>query len=473
LVAGLQSGSDGSLQSLSPMQATHTPASFSHTPASPQGLAPEQPITHAPARQIDPAAQSVSPTQGPQVFVFVSQCAFSGGHTPHTPASTLLFMSCREVVEALGQPASSASGEASSKAAARGVKRMPGNYHAGAGSSTPWGVTRSPSPDGPDGLVSDRQHAATRDGWLLDLKRTYSPAHFRPDTRPLVIIPGYGMNAFIFGFHPRGTSMERALAEAGFEVWSANLRRQGASRAASEGAPGPSLRAYAEQDVRAIVDTVVAGTRTGFRAVSIIGASLGGSIAYAYLALHDEPRVHSLVAIGSPLQWREVHPALRLAFSSPRLVGALAFSGTRNLARVGLRALTRYPSLLSIYMNAGHVDLSAASTLVETVEDPIPRVNADIARWMKARDMVLGGVNVTRALARVDLPLLLVVSNRDGIVPESANLAVQDAWGGRDVEILRVGDERDWYAHADLFVSHQSAEKVFAPIARWLHERNG
>ena len=322
-----------------------------------------------------------------------------------------------------------------------------------------------------DGLVIDRHHAATRDGWLLDLKRTYSPEHFHPHTRPVVIIPGYGMNSFIFGFHPRGTSMERCLAEAGFEVWSANLRRQGSSRASSDKAPGPSLRAYAENDVRAVVDTVIAGSRTTAREVDLIGASLGGSIAYAYLALEPEPRVHGVVAIGSPLRWGAIHPALKLAFASPRLVGALAFSGTRDLARHGLRVLTRYPKLLSIYMNASHVDLSAASTLVETVEDPIPRVNRDIAHWMKAGDMVLGGVNVTDALRTIDLPLLVIVSNRDGIVPESANLSVKDAWGGRDVEVLRVGDDGDWYAHADLFIAHESPAKVFAPIARWLHAK--
>ena len=48
------------------------------------------------------------------------------------------------------------------------------------------------------------------------------------------------------------------------------------------------------------------------------------------------------------------------------------------------------------------------------MENLIPRVNQDIARWMKAGDMVLGGVNVTTALAKVDLPLLVIVSNRDG-----------------------------------------------------------
>ena len=52
--------------------------------------------------------------------------------------------------------------------------------------------------------------------------------------------------------------------------------------------------------------------------------------------------------------------------------------------------LTRFPSLLSIYMNATHVDLTQAGTLAETVEDPNPRVNRDIARWMAAPEAQRG-----------------------------------------------------------------------------------
>lgn len=320
-------------------------------------------------------------------------------------------------------------------------------------------------------LSTDHHDAVTADGWALELKRTVAGDHFRSGTRPLLILPGYGMNAFIFGYHPRGTSMERSLAEAGFEVWSANLRGQGASRRRRADAPGPSLTAYVGADLPALIDTVLGRSRTGAGRLDLVGCSLGGSLAYAHLAVERHHRVAGLVTMGSPLRWQGVHPLLRLAFSSPRLVGALPFAGTRRLAQASLGVLTRFPRLLSIYMNAGHVDLSAASELARTVEDPIPLVNREIAEWMQGRDLVMDGKNVTAELGRLDLPLLVVVSNRDGIVPRAANLSVVEAWGGGDVEVLHVGDDEDWYAHADLFIAHQAPERVFAPIARWLHDR--
>ena len=141
------------------------------------------------------------------------------------------------------------------------------------------------------------------DGWLLHLEQAYDTEHLDTDKRPVAVVPGYGMNAHIFGFHPRGTSMQRALAKAGHEVWSVNLRAQGQSRALSASAPDPSLRAYADVDLSAAIDGVLAHTTTSRQDVFAIGCSLGGSIAYAHLALRPAHRIAGLITIGSPLRW--------------------------------------------------------------------------------------------------------------------------------------------------------------------------
>jgi pimeloyl-ACP methyl ester carboxylesterase len=325
----------------------------------------------------------------------------------------------------------------------------------------------------PIALTVEHQTVETPDGWELHLKRTVVPGQIVAGRRPVLIIPGYGMNAFIFGFHPRGTSMERCLAEAGFEVWSANLRGQGPSRRLDPRAPGPSMRVYAETDVTAVARAVCVRTRTEARAVDLVGASLGGSIAYAHLALvHDTP-VHGVIAIGAPLSWTEIHPVLRTAFASPWIAGNLVVRGVRPAMRAAAPLLRWYPDLLSIYMNTGHVDLAAIDEMLNTVEDPSPRLNRDVAKWIRARDLVLRRVNVTEALRErtSSRPLLVVVSNRDGVVPEAANLSVLGAWAGTDVQVLRVGDDDDWYAHADLFVGNDAPRVLFEPMAAWLLAR--
>ncbi len=316
-------------------------------------------------------------------------------------------------------------------------------------------------------LSITEQYLRTHDDWSLELRRTVSNEHFDSARAPLLIVPGYGMNNFIFGYHPRGTSMERCLAEAGFEVWSFNLRAQGGSRAMGPNAGPVTLHAYAAVDVPALVEHVLATTRTRSPTLTLVGASLGGSVAYAYLSLHPGVPVNGLVTMGSPLRWEEVHPLVKLAFASPALAGAVTVKGARAMLRRSLPALLKAPALLSFYMNTATIDLQHIGEVTRTVEDPHPSINRDIAHWIKNRDLVVDGVNVTQSLGRLTLPLMVVLSNRDGIVPEATAMSAARAWGG-SVDVLRVGDERNWYAHANLFIANDAREVVFNPMIAWI-----
>src|SRR3989338_309562 len=85
-----------------------------------------------------------------------------------------------------------------------------------------------------DALEITHETTPNRDGWVLSLRKTVAR---RPrlhgdeaPRRPVLIVPGYGMNSFIFGFHPTGRSLEHHLAWRGFEVWSGDFRAQGRPR---------------------------------------------------------------------------------------------------------------------------------------------------------------------------------------------------------------------------------------------------
>jgi pimeloyl-ACP methyl ester carboxylesterase len=226
------------------------------------------------------------------------------------------------------------------------------------------------------------------------------------------------MNSFIFSFHPRGTSMERTMADAGYEVWSVNLRQQGDSRPCiKRSPPAPSMRAYAEVDLGAAIAWVVRKTQTTARTVTLIGCSLGGTISYAHMALTPSAQVGGIIAIGSPMRWESIPMLFKVALSSPRLAGMVPVMGSRAALRTLFPVLARVPGMLDIYLNASHVDVHAAGELTRTVEDPDPRVNREIARWLQTRDLIVRGVNVSEAAGKQRVPLLVVTSNRDGIVP--------------------------------------------------------
>lgn len=309
-------------------------------------------------------------------------------------------------------------------------------------------------------------------GWTLQLRQARHRTLHNAGLAPIAIIPGYGMNSFLFGFHPRGTSMELCLAEAGFEVWSLNLRAQGGSRPLSPDAEPPSFAAFAGVDLPAVLEFIARQTASPGHPVSLIGCSLGGTIGYTYLALHPhQSRVGALVTIGSPIHWDRPPLLFKLLGVRPDLIERIKLRGTRPMVRAALPLLQRLPRLAHLYLNPAHVDLHALHELARTVENPQPRLNRELSEWLAAGSLTVRGRNIAEALHAVTTPLLVTLANRDGIVPTDSVSSVRSRWGGRADELV-VGTPDDWYSHADLFIGNEAPAKVFAPIAAWLTERS-
>ena len=74
---------------------------------------------------------------------------------------------------------------------------------------------------------------------------------------------------------------------------------------------------------------------------------------------------------------------------------------------------------------------------------------------------------ITEAMRQQKGRLLIIAANRDGIVPEATALSPQSFWGG-EVSLMKLGNPRVWYAHADIFVGREAPEVVFDPVAEWL-----
>ena len=309
-------------------------------------------------------------------------------------------------------------------------------------------------------------------GWTLQLRQARHRTLHNAGLAPIALIPGYGMNSFLFGFHPRGTSMERCLAEAGFEVWSLNLRAQGGSRPLSPDAEPPSFAAFAGVDLPAAIEFITRQTASPGHPISLIGCSLGGTIGYTYLALHPhQTRVGALVTIGSPIHWDRPPLLFKLLGVRPDLIERIKLRGTRPLVRAAMPLLQRLPRLAHLYLNPAHVDLHALHELARTVENPQPRLNRELSEWLAAGSLTVRGRNIAEALQTVTTPLLVTLANRDGIVPTDSVSSVRTRWGGRADELV-VGTPDDWYSHADLFIGNEAPAKVFAPIAAWLAERS-
>ena len=315
-------------------------------------------------------------------------------------------------------------------------------------------------------------------GWKVALKRVARVVPERRDgeqasrtPRPVIIVPGYQMNSFIFGFHPRGLSLEAYLASRGIEVWSIDLRGQG--RAVRDGGSDVyGLGELAIEDLGAAIRYVRAHSETKHDEVDLIGCSLGTALAFTHLASVPDAKVRTLVSMGGLVTWVHVNRFLRVASHAPWLVARLRMKNARAIAAVALPRIVKWaPGLLSIYLNAKSTDTSQHAKMVQTVEDANPHLNREIAEWIARGELVVRGVNVSRALPSMKHSFMCVVGNDDGVVPPKTARATFDAIGSEDKKLLCVGDARTPIAHADLFLADIAPERIFRPIAEFLIAR--
>lgn len=307
-----------------------------------------------------------------------------------------------------------------------------------------------------------------RAGWRLAMSRTPPSGDAPHAARPVIVVPGYGMNSYIFGFHPRGASLIDCLSARGLEVWTVDLRGQGRSIRA-RGSNRYGMAELAIEDLGAAIAHVVANTKTGASNVDVIGCSLGTALMFAHVACVPSAPVHALVSMAGLVTWKGAHPVVRFAAGSPRLVGLMHMRNTRRLARFALPVIARVaPSLLSVYLNERSTDLSQAAKLVQTVEDPHPVINREIAQWINRGDLVVRGVNVSEQLPSLSNPFFCVVANDDGIVLPVTSRHTYDVIGSATKRLLLVGDPEQPIAHADLFLCTGAQTRIFAPIADFL-----
>lgn len=303
-------------------------------------------------------------------------------------------------------------------------------------------------------------------GWTISLKHVASDAE--PTHGPALIVPGYGMNSFIFGFHPNGLSLEDYLASRGIETWSVDLRGMG--RAKNKSGTEDFGLADLVDDVGIAIEAVMARTNSKSKQIDLVGCSLGATLVFAHLALRPSARVRSAINFGGLVTWKKIHPALRIAFASERFAEKLRIKHTRMIAGLALPILAKHlPQLLAIYMNTESTDTSPVATMIQTVEDPNPHVNRDIARWVKKRELVVRDVNVSRALPQMKMRHMTVLAKDDGIVPAETARDVFDSVGADVKELLEVGGSPPM-AHADLFLANGVQARVFEPVARFLRD---
>jgi pimeloyl-ACP methyl ester carboxylesterase len=287
------------------------------------------------------------------------------------------------------------------------------------------------------------------------------------DRPPVLLVPGYGMNASIFGYHPSGESLCGVLVRHGHDVWTCDLRGQGEARTLAPEARDFGIAELALDDLPQAIDLV--RSETGSQTVSLIGCSLGAALVFSFIAHHGDSKVHAVATMAGLVTWRAVHPLIRTAFLSSRIVSRIPMRGVRELAGFALPALAYWAKpVLSAYLNPATTDLRDRTRLIETVEDPSFGLNREIARWLRKKDLIVRGVNVSQSLAVYTKPLCSLVALQDQIVPPETARHIFRSVGSKTKALIEVGTRDMPVAHADLFLGRGMQAQAFTPLAEFL-----
>ncbi len=314
----------------------------------------------------------------------------------------------------------------------------------------------------------------TRDGWRIALYRYPPPV--RKHEIPVLLCHGLGANRHNFDLGPE-TSLAVFLREAGFDVWSIDLRgRDGGGRGVWAGMPSRtdhSFDDYVREDAPAAIRHVLG--RTGASHVHWIGHSMGGLILYALLETEEAGAIASGVAIGSPGAAGHMGGSVRLGNIAVRMLrrfpgfqfSCLAAALSPLLVRIGIPGEKGF-------MNRNNVEpLVLERALCHLVANMSAGELSQFLDWMKTGDLRSrdGTYSYAENFGSIRRPLLLMAGSRDYLVPPESVAAVYDRISSSKKDFVVLGrqqGQQEEYGHGDLLIGKNVRSEVFPRIAEWL-----
>jgi pimeloyl-ACP methyl ester carboxylesterase len=172
----------------------------------------------------------------------------------------------------------------------------------------------------------------TRDGWSIAVWNYHAEAKGENGRRtPVLVVHGLGSNRHDLDCPDDRYSLARYLHADGFDVWIVELRGAGASNhRVKKALHGFTIDDYIEHDLPAALRLVE--DETGEAQVHWVGHSLGGSLAYPFMATNDS-RIRSAATIGAPTMNALRHARYEFALPLAPSSGATRSSWGRRSSR--------------------------------------------------------------------------------------------------------------------------------------------
>ena len=282
-----------------------------------------------------------------------------------------------------------------------------------------------------------------------------------PRHPPVMLVHGFAQNRY--SWHTSRRSMSAWLAERGFDVYNLELRGHGRSRG---DARAERFADYVEDLVRAM------------RALDdppfLVGHSLGATVAYA--AATEAP-ARGVVGIGGVYVFARQNPTLRtlarLTHASPSL-GGLQIR-TKVVGEIigrlyGLSDTLGYGFPISGWWPGSVEPEILAERLSVGFDWTSLTVWNEMCRWSAT-----GAFDYDAAWRALDVPLLVVLGDKDVLVPPDDGRLAFDRSGSRDKSLEIFDDfahETHW-GHLDLVLGRSAPAHVWPRVSSWMEARGG
>lgn len=294
-----------------------------------------------------------------------------------------------------------------------------------------------------------------------------APVHFlgvRPGApgEPVLLAHslGLGPDSFRYG----RDSLADALRAAGFAVYLLTHRGD-VDAIPPAGRVGGTFDDIVEQDVGPALERV--REHSGYPRVHWVGHGLGGQLGLVWAGRTGAEGLASVVALGAPLTF----PRL----SADRRVLTAALGVLPPAWRVPVRPVARLAAPV-VDEETGWIDGLLRDVPGARSRGVLSHATSDLPLGLlrQARQWFLHGALVDRT-GRVDyreclrdacVPLLIGVSEADGVCPAPAGFAALDTWGGEGDAL-----DLDGLGHWDLLFGEAARRDVFPRLAAWLDAR--
>lgn len=321
-------------------------------------------------------------------------------------------------------------------------------------------------------------YARTADGWDIAMHHYRAGPGFSGSTSPVIICHGISANERSWSLD-ENRSLPRYLARLGWDVWAIDLRGVGESQK-----PGwfdgkdysYPFDVYGAQDLPAVIDEVI--RRTGAYKVNWIGHSMGGMVAYAYVARYGDSKLKTVTTVGSPVAFEGANQLLAWARPYAAAVGPYLPSIREEWVPLSAPVIGPFQTRLEYFLwNFDNLDTEAARAMVyngtSTIAGGVLRQFADIMATGKFRSAD-GSLDYLEGLNRLTVPFQIMAGMADNlalpqnIMPAYFHAASKDK---RFRVFARAnGDEAD-YGHNDMPVGNASIRDVYPEIERWMKAR--